>query len=120
MCICGYCSCCPYFACCCSSLGSSLSVCFSSPDPSTFVGDSVRGRSTTLLSLLSLLESPTFESSAVGGGGASTIGAGGTRFVATGDAMQIRFEGGGATLPKRALLNVVPAATVSKDMSSPK
>lgn len=62
----------------------------------TFVGVSAGGRSTTLLSLLSLLESPTLGSSA-GGGGAATIGAGGTRFVATGDAMQIRFEGGGAT-----------------------
>jgi len=73
-----------------------------SPDPSaaaTREADDVDGRSTTLLSLLSLLESPTFRSllrdSAGGGGaGAADTGTGGTKF---GVPMQMRLDGGGAT-----------------------
>jgi len=84
-----------------------------SPDPSgPTAGDSVLGRRTTLLSLLSLLESPTFK---------STTGVGGGRFAGAGMEMQMRLEGGGATVrPRRALVSVVPAATVSKDIRSPK
>lgn len=94
-----------------------------SPDPSaaaTREDDDVDGRSTTLLSLLSLLESPTFCSmlrDSAGGGGAVATGTGGTKF---GVPMQMRLDGGGATWPSRALDRVVPEETGSNVISSPK